>query len=126
MVEQKMNIPQRHAFLEAHRVEMLADRQAMSCKAFRIKWDLAPSTWHNLAKRWGVDSSGAILLDTVPVSSNRPQAAAVSSKQPQAAAISPNGQHPPALPPWRDDWPEAVQLRWLQVLDKMTGGVAHG
>ena len=81
----------RHAWLEAHKDEIMDDVEALGERAAREKWKIKPSSWDALAHRWGIKGE---------------------KKTANPGAPQPDGTLP-ALPQFSNDWTPGVQLEWL-------------
>lgn len=93
----KMSRRERGKFFTAHKAEIIGDIEALGYTRTRTKWGMASSTLITLKRRWNIPDDP----DAPPV-------------QTPGAPVRPSNGLPP-LPAWKDDWPEAVQLRWLEV-----------
>jgi len=87
----------KHQFYEEHKEEIIAAYKEGGAPRLKHDWGLSGSTWFLIRKRWGV-------------SPHRPEKGAISSIV--------NGCHG-ELPPWSDSWPEAVQLKYLDILSSL-------
>ena len=76
-----------------HRDEITADFQRLGNQPTRKKWAIPSSTFQGLLIRWGI----------------------WEGKQRQAKPASGANGSQPAFPAFNDTWPEAVQLKWLEV-----------
>lgn len=91
--EEIRDIPNKHQFFEQHKEEIIATYQAGGSRALKEKWDIQSSTWFWLRNRWKVP---------------------LLSRKSRAVAPAENGRFP-ELPPFSNDWPETVQLKWMDI-----------
>lgn len=91
---------ERHACLEQNKERILADITAFGRTMTSRKWGLPKTTL------WGLYNKS---LEHKPRAAPGP--AATNSKKPPL----------PALPPFSDSWPEATQVKWLEVYRSLLG-----
>jgi len=106
--EEKMNIHERHKYYEQHKEEIIADLHTMGRAATRLKWNIpVGGALVSLEKRWLSQEERAAI--PVPRSPGRP-------RQPKHT-----GSHDtlPRLPQFSNEWAAPVQLKWLEVYDKI-------
>lgn len=92
---EKRTIPESHKFYEVNREEITADLRRLGRDATSRKWKITAGSFSKLRRRWGVA---------------KPRAR-------RTPAAVPADNHVPGLPAWSDSWPEAVQLKWLEILE---------
>jgi hypothetical protein len=100
----RVNNNKRHLYYEQHREEIVKDLLSLGVQAARTKWSIPPSTITYLAARWLTNEQRAQLLMT----------------EHPPGPIKGNG-YLPVFPPFSDDWPESVQLKWLELYGLLQG-----
>lgn len=92
--------PERHRWFEANKERILTDVRKYGYSKAKRKWDICAATWSLTMKRWGIKLVGA----TRPLYQPEEEVTKGSSK----------------FPEFSNDWPEAVQLKWLEIYEKKT------
>uniref|UniRef100_A0A6H2A3C9 Uncharacterized protein n=1 Tax=viral metagenome TaxID=1070528 RepID=A0A6H2A3C9_9ZZZZ len=80
-------------FYEQHHDEILSDIKKLGPVKTRKKWQIPGATFSQLGHRWSVATSEM----TTP------------------AARAPTDNHLPAFPEFRDEWPEGIQVEWMEI-----------
>ena len=96
-----LSLRERHACLDQNKERILADITAFGRSNTSHKWGLPKTTLSGLYQKWlGHEAPAA------------PRPVAASSKTPPPL---------PALPAFSDSWPEATQVKWLEVYRSLLG-----
>ena len=95
-----LSFRERHACLEQNKERILADMSALGFPKASQKWGLPKSTLHGLYKKW-LEHKAPAAPGPLATGSNKPPL--------------------PALPPFSDSWPEATQVKWLEVYRSLLG-----
>lgn len=95
--EEITSLVAKRQFYEEHKDEIIKDYQEKGSKYLTEAYGITSSTWFSLRKRWNVE---------------------LMSRGTRPISVSANGDKPP-LPAWSDTWPEAVQLKYLDILDSL-------
>lgn len=88
---------ERSLWFEENKQRLLGDVKKYGYSLARKKWEIAGGTWTNLMVRWGI--------------------ALVGETKPKYQV----GKFMPQLPDFSNDWPESVQLKWLEIYEKLIG-----
>jgi hypothetical protein len=89
----------RHAYIEAHKQEIIKDLFTYGRTPTRKKWSIPAGTLHSLEKRW-LTADEKAKLDNITF------------------APSPNAQLP-IFPAFSDTWDPTVQVKWLEIYGKL-------
>jgi hypothetical protein len=87
----------KHKFVEDHRSEIVHDLVELGEKAMLKKWNLSPTGWDHIAKRWQIEIKG----DDPP--------------EPR-----PSRDGLPELPAFQNQWDPRVQVAWLELYSKLS------
>jgi hypothetical protein len=90
-----------HAYYEAHKQEIISDLFAVGRTPTRKKWKISCSTLYTLERRW-LTADQKAKLDNITF-----------------APLS-NGRLP-EFPAFSDSWDPTVQVKWLEIYDKLLG-----
>ena len=111
------SIKQRHQYYEEHKEEIIADLLSSGRAATQEKWNIPRGgALVALEKRWLSREQ----RDAIPPTKNRQR-----SKQKgtvplgQAKPEPPTSKHRLKLPEFSNEWMPAVQLKWLEVYEKL-------
>lgn len=99
-------------YYKANQKAILAEVARQGELATRKRWGIISSTWTQLKRRWGL-----------PVESRKPgkrqvplKPASNGAKQPEAAT---SRLVFPTFPAWSESWPPELQLRWMDLYEKL-------
>jgi len=82
-----------HEFYEVNKQDIQVDLRQLGRAATLKKWRIPEGSLAKLSRRWGISTP----------------------RTRRAPALASADNLVPGLPPWSDDWPEAVQLKWLEI-----------
>jgi hypothetical protein len=92
----------RHAYLEAHKQEIIKDLLTYGRTPTRKKWTIPAGTLHSLERRWLTPDEKA-KLDTITFGIG--------------STLIFSGKLPP-FPKFSDSWDPQVQLKWLDIYER--------
>ena len=95
----------RHRFYEENKAAILADIKSIGTSATAKKWKINGASLHHVLKRWEREASDKV------------QKTATSQDKIIPTASS-DGKLPP-FPVFSDSWTSPVQLKWLEIYEKL-------
>ena len=109
MVISKM---EKHRHYEEHKEEILADLRSMGRPVTLKKWNIPNGTMSQLEKRWLSPLERHDL--TLRSRAERSQA------ERRQAERKNGGNSLPSFPEFSTDWPESVQIKWIEVYQQLS------
>jgi len=97
-----------HAYYKANKEQIIFDCKLLGTVKTSKKWKIASSTLFHLKKKWSGENTGG---------SPKQLKAKHSAEQPSPAI--PDRHHLPALPDYDHAWPVELQLKWLNIYEKL-------
>ena len=93
---------EKHRDYEEHKEEILADLRSMGRPATRKKWKIPCGTMNQLEERW-----------LTPL--ERHDLTLRSQAERRQAERKNGGNSLPSFPEFSSDWPESVQIKWIEI-----------
>jgi len=113
---------EKHRDYEEHKEEILADLRSMGRPATRKKWKIPCGTMNQLEERWLTPLERHDL--TLRSQAERRQAERSQAERRQAerrqAERKNGGNSLPSFPEFSNDWPESVQIKWIEVYQQLS------
>ena len=97
----------KHQFCEDNKAAILADVKSMGTSATAKKWMVRGAALYQTLKRWGYKVN------------DKPQEVAASEQGKIIPMASSDGKLPP-FPVFSDSWASPVQLKWLELYEKLS------
>jgi len=98
---------EKHRHYEEHKEEILADLRSMGRPAPRKKWKIPCGTMNQLEGRW-----------LTPL--ERHDLTLRSQAERRQAERKNGGNSLPSFPEFSNDWPESVQIKWIEVYQQLS------
>jgi len=98
---------EKHRDYEEHKEEILADLRSMGRPATRKKWKIPCGTMSTLEERW-----------LTPL--ERHDLTLRSQAERRQAERKNGGNSLPSFPEFSNDWPESVQIKWIEVYQQLS------
>ena len=108
---------EKHRDYEEHKEEILADLRSMGRPATRKKWKIPCGTMNQLEERWLTPLERHDL--TLRSQAERNQAERRQAERRQAERKN-GGNSLPSFPEFSNDWPESVQIKWIEVYQQLS------
>jgi len=102
-------------FYQLEKPNILKDIKEIGPKATRLKWQIPSGTFFRMRERW--EPLDEQLPPAMRLARNKgkavplpaPEQIPIEQGEPESNGILPR------LPVWQDTWPEAIQVRWLDI-----------
>jgi len=98
---------EKHRDYEEHKEEILADLRSIGRPATRKKWNIPSGTMSQLEKRW------------LPPLERQDLTLRSHAERSQAKRKN-GGNSLPSFPEFSTDWPESVQIKWIEVYPQLS------
>ena len=108
-----------HQFYQDHRPEILATVRKLGVTKAADAWQIPQGSINKILSNWGEPETPPV-TENVNISSesNSPGSDRRAAAAPEESIIRSNVTMP-AFPEFRDDWPQEVQLVWLETYGKL-------